>query len=663
MGFKIVSTLLRVVICLLYVDGELQTQRSVSDDVQNGVSEQPGTCDSEQHSFSWNETHPLRCDSPAQENKRSPFFRLDIHDFMSRLRNFAKEMDRVQLKVICLFIVFMALLLFPIISSIAGQSDNRQSSIEEPAALLCPITNVMFRDPVVTAHGNTYERSLLLQFWRQTGSAKDPLSNVDVSRVVITNWGKRREVASFLQEHAGYIPQGWLNRDQPSPKEVIPGSGGFVVGDEVVCVGARFTSGSCEISPGDFGKVIGAAGMDLKCEHVWCEFPGKGCGDVPQAVLAKRLLPGGFTIGEEVVSLIRHSSPNFGDVHTGDVGRVVCSTSKDGTKRIICDFAGNKGCAVFMDQITKLHIPGPGNFVVGDEVVSTMDYSSITKGEIGVIVRHSLDDAESRLVCDFPRCKGVDIPRSLVVKRKLPGPGNFLMYDEIVSLVDLETVNVKKGDIGRVVGASNAEPASERNIILCDFPQTLGVVLKQSDITKRHLGGGLMVGDEVVNVRSSSIPRGAKGIVVAGATVYHQGATVKVAFDEIGLMTVPMRNIRCICCTSAERWACALGACDSDDSDSSTSSKESFSKDIQDMDRLNVSELRALLTHRGIQWSISDREEELQDKVVEGLGISELRALLTRKGIPWSISDSVDTLRARRRCQLRNWLHPSTANE
>ena len=74
---------------------------------------------------------------------------------------------------------------------------------DEPAHLLCPITRAMFRDPVfVPCSGNTYEREALEKFWSSApGRARDPLTNVETranSRVVYTNWDKRREVRDYL---------------------------------------------------------------------------------------------------------------------------------------------------------------------------------------------------------------------------------------------------------------------------------------------------------------------------------------------------------------------------------------------------------------------------------------------------------------------------------
>eukprot|EP00511_Aplanochytrium_stocchinoi_P009792 CAMPEP_0204866780 /NCGR_PEP_ID=MMETSP1348-20121228/19085_1 /ASSEMBLY_ACC=CAM_ASM_000700 /TAXON_ID=215587 /ORGANISM="Aplanochytrium stocchinoi, Strain GSBS06" /LENGTH=332 /DNA_ID=CAMNT_0052018833 /DNA_START=13 /DNA_END=1008 /DNA_ORIENTATION=- len=90
-------------------------------------------------------------------------------------------------------------------------------SLEEPERLLCPITRQVFRDPVfVPESGNTYERSALIRFWATCPAPRDPLTNVCLkSKNVFTNWSKRREVQSFLDENAGLIPAGWKERKVP----------------------------------------------------------------------------------------------------------------------------------------------------------------------------------------------------------------------------------------------------------------------------------------------------------------------------------------------------------------------------------------------------------------------------------------------------------------
>eukprot|EP00931_Biecheleriopsis_adriatica_P073182 TRINITY_DN47521_c0_g1_i1.p1 TRINITY_DN47521_c0_g1~~TRINITY_DN47521_c0_g1_i1.p1 ORF type:complete len:211 (+),score=21.00 TRINITY_DN47521_c0_g1_i1:67-699(+) len=93
-------------------------------------------------------------------------------------------------------------------------SPTTTSRQREPHELLCPITHVMYRDPVMVPEaGRTYERTAILNFWRQSGRSVDPMSNrVLKSCEVFTNWDKRSEVQSFLDQHPEYKPEGWEDR-------------------------------------------------------------------------------------------------------------------------------------------------------------------------------------------------------------------------------------------------------------------------------------------------------------------------------------------------------------------------------------------------------------------------------------------------------------------
>ena len=65
--------------------------------------------------------------------------------------------------------------------------------VVEPEVLLCPITRIMFRDPVVVVEsGHTYERSAVLSHFDRNG-AKDPLTRRALSSTkVMTNWVVRQ---------------------------------------------------------------------------------------------------------------------------------------------------------------------------------------------------------------------------------------------------------------------------------------------------------------------------------------------------------------------------------------------------------------------------------------------------------------------------------------
>lgn len=90
----------------------------------------------------------------------------------------------------------------------------------EPSRLLCPITHTMFRDPVFTDSGNTYERFAIVQYWTQQGEIRDPLHNTLLKSASLKpNWDKRRDVVEFLQEWPDYCPEDWMTREVPPPDE------------------------------------------------------------------------------------------------------------------------------------------------------------------------------------------------------------------------------------------------------------------------------------------------------------------------------------------------------------------------------------------------------------------------------------------------------------
>lgn len=89
---------------------------------------------------------------------------------------------------------------------------------EEPASLICPITKCMFKSPVYLCEtGNTYEHEALVRFWSNS-SIRDPLTNVKLKNNTCfsINWGKRREVKQYLDNHPGYKPSGWSSPELPT---------------------------------------------------------------------------------------------------------------------------------------------------------------------------------------------------------------------------------------------------------------------------------------------------------------------------------------------------------------------------------------------------------------------------------------------------------------
>lgn len=91
---------------------------------------------------------------------------------------------------------------------------------EEPEELICPITCMMFRDPVVTMGGHTYERAAIKAFWASKAKCVDPNTNQLLSdRTLITNWDKRKSVSQWLDAHPESTPHGWDSRDRGKPEE------------------------------------------------------------------------------------------------------------------------------------------------------------------------------------------------------------------------------------------------------------------------------------------------------------------------------------------------------------------------------------------------------------------------------------------------------------
>eukprot|EP00927_Polykrikos_kofoidii_P085071 TRINITY_DN9146_c0_g1_i1.p1 TRINITY_DN9146_c0_g1~~TRINITY_DN9146_c0_g1_i1.p1 ORF type:complete len:383 (-),score=32.35 TRINITY_DN9146_c0_g1_i1:181-1329(-) len=89
----------------------------------------------------------------------------------------------------------------------------------DPDQLLCPISGIMFRDPVfVPESGNTYERDAIVRQWASQGQTRDPLTGTLLTGTSLhTNWGMRRAVQYFLDVHPKHVPNGWPDRQVPAP--------------------------------------------------------------------------------------------------------------------------------------------------------------------------------------------------------------------------------------------------------------------------------------------------------------------------------------------------------------------------------------------------------------------------------------------------------------
>lgn len=78
---------------------------------------------------------------------------------------------------------------------------------EVPGAFTCPLTMEVFRDPVTTPCGQTYERAALLEHLERVG-AFDPVTRAKTAASdVRPNVAMRAAVAVYLEEH------GWAWRE------------------------------------------------------------------------------------------------------------------------------------------------------------------------------------------------------------------------------------------------------------------------------------------------------------------------------------------------------------------------------------------------------------------------------------------------------------------
>lgn len=75
----------------------------------------------------------------------------------------------------------------------------------EPEWLICPLTGVMFREPVVNLFGNTYEREMYQRALEQR--CIDPLTNLPLPKTAPLHPNRlvRAAVDSFLQD-MGWLP-------------------------------------------------------------------------------------------------------------------------------------------------------------------------------------------------------------------------------------------------------------------------------------------------------------------------------------------------------------------------------------------------------------------------------------------------------------------------
>ena len=101
-----------------------------------------------------------------------------------------------------------------------GEEDMEDISVSEPASLCCPISCMMFRDPViVVGTGYTYEREPILKHFQTNLS--DPITGESVTGELQVNRAVRDAVKEWLKANAGVTPRGWDDTTVPDPDNAL----------------------------------------------------------------------------------------------------------------------------------------------------------------------------------------------------------------------------------------------------------------------------------------------------------------------------------------------------------------------------------------------------------------------------------------------------------
>lgn len=100
-------------------------------------------------------------------------------------------------------------------------TDISSDEEEAPSHLICPITRLMFKEPVIVTTktcARTYERVAIID-WIVRGNMVDPLSREPlIDHYITPNESIRIAVSNWLDTHPGLTPEMWSCRDLPPRK-------------------------------------------------------------------------------------------------------------------------------------------------------------------------------------------------------------------------------------------------------------------------------------------------------------------------------------------------------------------------------------------------------------------------------------------------------------
>jgi len=246
-------------------------------------------------------------------------------------------------------------------------------------------------------------------------------------------------------------------------------------------------------------------------EKVHCKFPKANLNCALADVFLKNApIPGGYRVGERVISKIEFISPQA-QVSIADIG-IVVGPDPSGQK-IHCKFP-HADMFFALPDLFKQGTPIPGGHKAGDKVISKIDLQDmqgrVSIGDIGIVL--GPDTTAEKISCKFPdHPQTIDCILEDIAKRDTAILGGFQVGDKVISKIDFKDPQgqVSIGDIGIVVGP---DPTGEK--VHCKFSNA-NMHYALTDLTKEGIPipGGLEVG---CNVISKIDLRGPDGQVAVG---------------------------------------------------------------------------------------------------------------------------------------------------
>lgn len=254
---------------------------------------------------------------------------------------------------------------------------------------------------------------------------------------------------------------------------------------------------------------------------------------------AEAVIPGGYHVGDAVISQVTQFFPTGESVNYGDMGTVLgpCADSDhpQASGYLLCTFPKCLEVNMLLIHVASSGYERviPGGYRAGDTIVSqvTMIFPSgdaVMYGDVGRVMGPCSDpsksNADRRVNCAFPTCAGIDLLTDNLAKpgEELPIPGGYKAGDSILSQVTQVFPNgdkVSYGDKGIVLGPClDREDPNAPRTVRCAFTTCPRVDMLLHCICHpgalRPIPGGFAVGDAVeskVNVAASKTTGVAKG--------------------------------------------------------------------------------------------------------------------------------------------------------